>query len=377
MCSRRRSCLSRARPYPVVCARCHQPHYSFEQSSLHPGGASGRVTGSGNRCHFGCAKVNAPATCGIKGVLGPPCPDRVHPVTGRVGLRGAAVGTAVFTKVPGRPPIDPFCPGVSATSRISEAFVRLGPLEIKVISLYGWPACLPDAAAKNNWLLGQALDRVHTSRVPALLGGDLNHCPFSSPIWQEFARLGYHELGQFADVLPPTCKGSTRFDTFLIPPSLLPFVRHADVLNARHIFDAHAPMRLHLEVPGVPALPRAWRLPKPFAHVGVEASSLAAAYGQVSDPVRPVLLDHASDISSRLKLWSATVESAADRAIRADHAVDSEKQPWTCLPAACRGRCLERSRVCLALPYLPRRGRCGDPRQRLKQARRSALCIAI
>ena len=323
---------------------------------------------------------------GFKAVWGPPCPERLHHDTGRASLRGSAVGTALFSRLPCRPSIDAFEPCVAATCRLSEAFVRFHSVEVKILSLYGWPKCLPEAAAKNNWLLTQALNRILTSKTPAIVAGDFNDDPCNCPVWQTFRELGYHELGQFASSalglrLPPTCKGSTRYDTCLLPASLLQFVTHADVLTSCHLYDAHAPMRVHFCMPGQAPIPQMWRLPRSFQLLGVDPALLQDTYASVSAAVRPALTSPTSDVGPQLRAWSAAVEQAVEDALAQAHAVDPNQQPHAKLPASCRGRCAERKPVGRVLPSLPRNGRLGDPqpvaettalpaRQRLRQCRR-------
>ena len=325
---------------------------------------------------------------GYRPFWGPPVPERIHPLTGRIGLRGAAVGTAVFTRAPGRPAIDTFEPEVASSCRISECFVRCCGLELKIVTVYGWPQCAMDAAAKNNWLLGQAYSRVQTSRIPALVGGDMNSDPTSHDAWALFAQAGYVELHSFAREalalhLPPTCKSATSFDTMLIPPALLAYVAHAEVLSQSHIFDSHSPVRLHLRMPGIRPQKFHWQLPCPWRSLHLPPDKLAQQYAVAVSPVRPALCAPVDDMDSKLRVWSLATEEAVSATlgeVARDHQASAVDAPRR-LPARYRGRCQPRVRTLQVQPTLPKQARDGDPqphaevthvvaRQRLKQARR-------
>ena len=185
---------------------------------------------------------------GFRCMWGAPTLDRYRCTTGQPMLRSYAQGVAVFSRVPCRPPLQALPPELLASCRITECFIRVRALDVKVITVYGVPRCLPDAADHNNRLLAWAYQRATISCVPAIIGGDFNTLPQDLPAWEAFAQQGWMELGEFSALvhnldLPPTCKGATRFDTFLLPPSLLQFVHSADVLTESHLFDSHAPMR--------------------------------------------------------------------------------------------------------------------------------------
>ncbi|CAE7812076.1 unnamed protein product, partial [Symbiodinium sp. CCMP2456] len=103
----------------------------------------------------------------------------------------------------------------------------------------------PHAAAKNDLLLAWAYQRATLSCVPALVAGDFNTCP-TELTWQAFQGLGWVELGSFASLvhglhLPSTFKGATRYDTFLLPPSLFQFFSSADVMTDEHVQMALVP----------------------------------------------------------------------------------------------------------------------------------------
>ena len=151
-----------------------------------------------------------------------PVPEQVQAKSGEC-RRGLSIGTAIFSKLPSRMSLQAFQPEQAASCRINECFVRIGPMEIKVIAIYGWPMSTPEASARNNLLIAWAYERATSSRVPALIGGDFNVLPQNLPVWQSFEQQGWVEAGHFMQRafqvnLPPTCKGATRHDTFVITP---------------------------------------------------------------------------------------------------------------------------------------------------------------
>ncbi|CAE7263872.1 unnamed protein product, partial [Symbiodinium sp. CCMP2456] len=311
-----------------------------------------------------------------------------HTGSGRAMLRSYALGVATFSKLPCRPPLQDLPAEMLSSCRIAECFVRLHGFEVKIISVYGVPRCLPSAAEKNNLLLAWAFQRATVSCVPALVAGDFNTSPTELPSWQAFADLGWIELGAFAaqchDVhLPCTCKGATRFDTFLLPPCLYQYFQSADVLTDSHLFDSHAPMRLRLQLPsrGVPRW--IWRLPQSFADLVDKPQALSPAYQASSQQVRLAFGPEVPETceGDKLRLWSATVEAAVSDVLHNAHLTDPARNRLKALPKRHRGRCRETVRQQAAPPHLPRPGRQGDPeafdedtsvlgRQRLRQWRR-------
>ena len=317
---------------------------------------------------------------------GSPVPTRYHPVYGTPSKRGAALGTAVFSKLPSRGPLEPMQPEAYSSCRITEAFVRLPCMEIRVLAAYGIPRCLPQANERNNLLLTWLHERATSSSVPCLIAGDFNCQPTTLPAWQAFASRGWCELGTFVrDTqqvdLPPTCKEATRFDTFLLPPSLQQYVHEARVLRPSP-FDSHNPMLLTLQVPGQTWTPWIWRLPCSWSPFDPPQPEVRKAYCQ-HDRSLPVLSSASASLGAKLLKWSQNVESSVDAALRARVQESPQDLPSMPLPARCRGRCAPRRRVQAHVPQLPRNGRNGDlqptseatgvrTRQRLRQCRRLA-----
>ena len=124
---------------------------------------------------------------GYRCFWGAPVPEQVQTKTGTC-KRGLSVGTAIFSRLPGRPSPRALSPEQEASCRISECFVKLGPMEVRVVVVYGWPSGTPDMAARNHQLLAWAYDRVTSSQIPAIVGGDFNMLPQNLPIWNAFSQ---------------------------------------------------------------------------------------------------------------------------------------------------------------------------------------------
>ena len=99
---------------------------------------------------------------------------------------------------------------------------------------------------RNQELMVHALRRVSLSRVPTVIAGDLNCRVQDLPAWEHFRFLGYQELFEFYQErhgrsLPPTCKNSSRHDTFLLPPAVQHMFQSAQVCQ-RKFLDSHDPL---------------------------------------------------------------------------------------------------------------------------------------
>ena len=258
---------------------------------------------------------------------GLPVPDRPCLSNGRPGLRGAALGTAIFSSLPSRGPLEALPESMASSCRISESFVRTAGFEFRVIALYGVPECLPDSSLRNNLLLSWAHQRATAVRVPTVIGGDFNTSPQGLPTWEAFQRLGWVELHEYASQvlhqpLPPTCRHATYHDTFLISPELLPFIAGADVPR-EPVFDSHKPVRLHLQGLQTSPQPHIWRLPRDWTVFGISTPHLAAAYQSTDFAQTPLIPPSCTEeLDSQLQSWSRAIESSVSmvmqRAAQAD-----------------------------------------------------------
>ena len=333
-----------------------------------------RIRGMGYTAHWGC-----------------PVPVRFHPASGTPSRRGAALGTAIFSRLPSRGSVTPLQPEAYSSCRISESLIRLPCMEIRVLAAYGIPRCLPQASARNNLLLTWLYERATASSLPCLIAGDFNCLPTTLPAWQSFASRGWCELGSFMKDtqqvdLPATCRESTRFDTFLLPPALQQHVHSASVLQPSP-FDSHSPMLLTLQVPGAAWTPWIWRLPCSWAPLDPCPAQVQHAYAG-RERNTSLLGSTSAFFGDKLVQWSKNVEGSVDQALRSRVQHTPQDLPSMPLPAKCRGRCRPRQRIQGVASQLPRRGREGDVqpeteatgvrvRQRLRQCRLSTLARGL
>ncbi|CAE7432363.1 lrrc6, partial [Symbiodinium sp. KB8] len=272
----------------------------------------------------------------------------------------------VYQSVSGQTSFHCLATELTESQRVAVAHVRIGPLHVRCIAVYGWPANHSDAAARNDALLCQVLKVVSDGGAPTIIGGDFNTLPQNLACWQQFQAMGYREVFQmwrerFQVHLPATCKGATRHDTVLLPPVLADLAISARVDDTCFDFDAHAPLMVTFKLP----------------------AQVEQAYAVVADR-----LDHRISVcSSRDELehafleWAQALESAVDSAVRQQHSEDPVTFPTAGLPRNARGRCEYRVAKKKPLPAAAPQARHGDynppaepltvkARARTRQARR-------
>ena len=299
-------------------------------------------------------------------VWGMPVDAHVSQKTGQPTLRGFAAGVAVASCLPlARAPV-PLAPDAAATQRVVEGVLRLGDIQLRVISWYGFPSCHVDAKERNDKLLRMVLDRVALSRVPTLIGGDANVRVQDLPAWQHFQYLGYQEYFEFhsrrfGQQLPPTCKQATRHDSLLVPPLLQGMVVSARVDTQTKLFDSHDPLLVTFtKQPSAPL--HVWRMPRPWTDFHPDMERACEIYSVKHASIRDniVSCQTPEQVSGAFAQWAQALEQSVDEAIRAEHAADPVVQPHKGLPRAARGRCVWRDRSPLLHAHVPRGARHGD-----------------
>ena len=156
--------------------------------------------------------------------------------------------------------------------------------------------------------------------------------------------------------LPPTCKNSTRHDTALLHPDLLPLWHSAWVMKDSQLFDAHDPLCFRLQLPAIRPSRHVWRLPRSWSDLGVQPHSLSKAFQAKYHPLLVQAQSCASrhDIDAALQAFSGAVEDAVDAALKTQHWEDPVRNPYRSLPRQCRGRCVERPIKCREYACLAR-----------------------
>ena len=287
--------------------------------------------------------------------------DAAHPT-----LRGLAAGVALASRLPSHRSCPPLPEAASSTCRLSECFVRLGALQVRMLTIYGYPNSHLDARQRNEDLLAQAADRATQNALPCIIAGDFNMPPCDLPAGQALASLGYQEVFELhqhvhGEVLPPTCKGATRHDTALLHPALVPLFLRAWVLRGQQLFDAHDPLCFQLRMCENRPCRRTWRLPKPWAALGPDRAAFADAFRPAAARLKRQADACASvqDVEAALLSFSKAAEDAVQMTLVAQNRVDPLRAPHTTLPRSYRGRCVNRKPLQRELPCLLKPARSG------------------
>ena len=324
---------------------------------------------------------------GLSSVWGDPVPAHTSSKTGLDTLRGFAAGVAIFGNLPLSQPTTAIPSEVSQTLRIVEAMTRFGHMQVRLVCVYGFPASYRDARERNQELFTHVLARVSQSRLPTVIAGDLNCRVQLLPIWENLRHLGYQEVFEMYEhrmrqALPATCKGSSRHDTFLLPPCVQQMFRGAKVLVDDKIFDAHEPLVVTL-APAAVDPPLTWRQPRSWAAFNPNMDAVLHYYAELRRPLQALLETAATpeDASAAFQLWSSTVEDSVHHALREEHQRDPIANPVAGLPRAARGRCSNLVRKPRQSVAVAKKGRHGDydpsveaasikARQQVRQVRR-------
>ena len=284
-----------------------------------------------------------------------------------ISLRGHAEGTAILSRYPIRPSFSGRPQAWQGSSRLVEAIARIGWLSFRIICIYGFPANREEASFRNDELFRLALQRASSDELPTVFGGDLNVRIQGLSVWEDFRAKGYQELFEFwqartGEQLPATCRSATRRDTLILPPVFQQFVRSAQVETGLHLFDAHAPLCVQLEIPGEPVLQHRWRMPRSWAHVAPDKQDFARAYEEGRPEVAAAIAGCASKdtVDVVLVTWADQVENAVDRCLRQSAARDPAGLPLSHLPKSFRGRFQFRERLGFPLPSTVKPARQGD-----------------
>ena len=210
-------------------------------------------------------------------------------------------------------------------------------------------------------------DRATQNAVPCLVMGDFNIDPFTLPAGEKFRQQGCREAFEWhlsleGTSLPPTCRNSTRHDTMLLHPALLPLWVRAEVHTSLHWFDSHSPLAVQFRLPQHRPTRVQWRLPVSWAEFGVDGHYLDQQFASVASTVDEVIqcAQTPDAVSEAFQTWAGALEDAASAAIASQHAADPVHQPFTSLPKRARGRRARRVPVQRQVPQITKPGRAGD-----------------
>ena len=281
---------------------------------------------------------------GFKCFWSSPAPDKFSTDDGRPSLRGDALGCAVLSKIQSRSYRGSVRPALVETCRFSCAVVQLENFEFLAISIYGFPSSTLAVKRQNDLLVSLAYQVAAESGLPFVIAGDFNTPVHELPIFSVISESGHVEIFSWYQsrgvTLPPTCRGATRNDTCIIHRALAQRVQDVNVL-CNPAFDAHSPMVVSfgLKAQVCPSIP--WRVPHSWADFDVQPENLDQLYRCASVDIHHSIaaIDSAEKGDEALLDWSRCVESAVDRSLQLQHAMDPIRHPTKCLPDFAKGRC--------------------------------------
>ena len=269
----------------------------------------------------------------------------------RPAFRGESSGTCCLTCLPSRDCSISFPEDILNSCRISSGIVRMGALDIQVVSVYFLTGSIPEARKANDYLLASIYEFICLSKIPTIVGGDFNIRPEKLESWKCFEALGYIDAFSFCEKrwgfeLPPTCNHRTRNDTLLIPKILQEYITDIEVLQNQS-FDKHCPIVVSFLLSAERPCAFQWKTPCSWKDLNIPASMVQSEYEKMAQKNSILNQIGSADNSFDylIHLWSTTCESAVDKAIQNHHKIDPHHQPLKGLPGKYKGRCTERKRV--------------------------------
>ena len=263
----------------------------------------------------------------------------------RPSYRGEAVGSAVFSKLPSRSTRGEIHESLWETQRFSTCIIRLGCMEVLMISVYGFANRYKEGIRPNDVLIASLIPVISQIGLPYIVAGDFNEPLSKLPSYKFFSDQGAVEAFQwykskFQEELPPTCCNSTRNDTLFAHPTVAALFHNMRV-SEEHKFDIHTPLLVDFKTLGVHEEQTLWRCPKSWACFAPPSDTIDKHY-------QSFCLDDTFDTSQQLSIgqveqafqeWSRNVENAVDRALQESHVADPLKFPQKCLHQTFKGRC--------------------------------------
>eukprot|EP00435_Cladocopium_sp_Y103_P057297 s916_g19.t1 len=229
--------------------------------------------------------------------------------------------------------------------RVCASVVKLGHLDVLIFAIYGFATRYQQGVRMNDMFLASIFDLVQQVNMPFIVAGDFNDPPHQLPSFSLFRELGAVEAFSFFKAkwgydLPATCQGSTRNDTAIFHPSLVPFIVNMRV-DKRFQFDSHVPLFIDLQLSNDTTLPCQWRIPSSWAALAPPSDIIAQCYNDkpvscVCD-VSAISDEHETD--QAILAWSASVELAVDKALNISNKLNPMVQPHSGLHPKFRGKC--------------------------------------
>lgn len=200
--------------------------------------------------------------------------------------------------------------------------------EVMVISTYFFPGRTTEAQQLNDILLTYLYDFTAKTSMPFVIAGDFYQRIQTLTAWQAFSNLQCVEGFDFAlkklgKDLPPTCRNSTRFDSFIFHPLIAALVTDMWV-GPSHLFSDHSPIYARISCDKMHTLPPTLFVPEDWSCFPIQADLFAQKYHDTAQEV--FLTTHIESdsvpVEHKVRLWSQTVEKALDRTLRLMHTAD-------------------------------------------------------
>ena len=281
---------------------------------------------------------------GFHSIWGHPAPLQ-RAQTAEVGschqTRGAAVGVSIHATLPLIASKQDHTSEWYGAGRLVRAYVRVGQVDVQLITLYGIAKGNQGARSRTNALLQEAANLAHQTNLPTIIAGDLNHDPQDLEVWKLMWQHGWRSSAELhlrlhGMQLPATYQRSTAPDVLLFNQLTVPWIHKIHVDQSGYV--GHHPLSAQLCIPTTSPLLQKWRRPTSWLLFEPDEHDFAKQYLRQSD-ITHQLSSVKTAPSLALRSWSQKVEDAIDRALHEQHARDPMKQPFQSLPHHARGRC--------------------------------------
>ena len=278
-----------------------------------------------------------------------PVQSQFETTDNRPSLRGEALGTAIFSKIPARIPRVEIPDALSNSLRFVCCIVQFQHRDVLIISIYGFPGATrcQNNVRMNDLLLSFVWDIIQRVGLPFIVAGDFNEKPQSLPIFDAFRQIGATEIhqwfkGKHGYDLPATCREATRNDTAILHPWVAQFLSGATVHVDKRIGD-HSPLSLDFNFDLPPQNGFTWKLPQSWARYAPPADDIAFHFNKLDRVYEQIPIASSVDVTCALTQWSQQVEHAIDLSLQNLHRRDSTRHPWNGLPKRFKGRCQQPS----------------------------------
>ena len=274
-----------------------------------------------------------------------PVPNKKLTLDSRPSYRGEAIGTSIFTKIPSRLARISVPPFLWDSCRVCCSIIRLHDMDVLLVSVYGFATRYQHGVRMNDAFLASIFDLVQQVDLPFIVAGDFNDPPHLLPAFSMFADRGaveaftYFKASRDVD-LPATCLGSTRNDTCIFHPLLVPFICDMRV-EGEHQFDTHVPLAVYFNFDRHNASAVQWSIPCSWAALAPPKDLIETCYQDRPFSQTFNLDDIIDEVQTEAALlaWSGAVELAVDKAVQISHRLNPLVYPWPSLHPKYKGRC--------------------------------------